>query len=345
MEYRLLGATGLVVSDLGLGTLTWGQDTDAHEAAVLLQMYMEAGGNFIDLAAESKVGQATGVLGALLEAGVNRADLVLCLRSGATIGAEFGDAGPGRVRLLDSLNYALEALRTDHVDIWIVQGPKRQVGIGQVLSALEIAYRTGKARHVGLSGFGEWDTALFLGAIGQGTGANGIVTAGGAGALFGAGGSICGLNIDVLSEPLSLLMPEPGLTHLQRAHELGMGFIGWAPLARGVLTGKYTNTLPADSRAASTHLGYMIETMFTRNHQDVVDAVMEAAKGLECSPAQVALAWARDLVGLTTTVFGPRTARQLEQLIASGTPTLPEPIRQVLHQASLKKLAPNSRYR
>lgn len=323
MEYRLIGTTGLLVSTLGLGTLTWGKDTSNEEAAALLRLHLENGGNLIDIPGDSLVGDGAGVLGSLLGSQVDRRDLIVCLRSGATVGTSHLEAGPGRGALLDTLDEQLQRLGSDHVDLWIVQGPKRGVDMEQVLSALEVAYRSGRARHVGLDGFSQWDTAYALGLTNR-------TTAGGAG----------GLRLDVLSAEFSLLRPEPGLSLLPHTQEHGLGFIGWAPLARGVLTGKYRATLPADSRGATRHLGDTIAPFLADSLANVVDSAIEAAKGYDCPPALVALSWVLGVPGVCATVVGPRTSRQFEQLFSSTPPELPRPLRKVLTEAAWQKASP-----
>jgi aryl-alcohol dehydrogenase-like predicted oxidoreductase len=122
---------------------------------------------------------------------------------------------------------------------------------------------------------------------------------------------------------------------LPAADHLGLGVIAWSPLGRGVLTGKYRNGTPADSRAASPHLAAFVEPYLDRTARRIVDAVLTAADGLGCAPLEVALAWVRDRPGISSVLVGARTAAQLRGSLASEDVELPVEILSALDEISL----------
>jgi aryl-alcohol dehydrogenase-like predicted oxidoreductase len=113
-------------------------------------------------------------------------------------------------------------------------------------------------------------------------------------------------------------------------HHSSAGLIAWSPLGRGVLTGKYRNSIPADSRAASPHWGGFTKALLTDSSRQVVDAVVAAAEGLGVAPLEVALAWVRDAPHVTSVITGSRTAEQLRATLNANELVLPEQIRAAL---------------
>src|SRR5690554_4301239 len=122
MELRRAGRSGLLVSSVGLGTMTWGRDTDEHEAAEQLSLFLDAGGTLVDTAASYGDGAAEALLGSLL-AEVDRRDVVLCSKAGVRHTRSGSRIDASRATLLDTLDESLAALGTDHLDLWLVQAP------------------------------------------------------------------------------------------------------------------------------------------------------------------------------------------------------------------------------
>lgn len=298
------------MSDLGLGTLTWGRDTDAHEAEDMLRGFVSAGGTLVEIAATHGDGLATDVLGALVPV-VGRHRLVIAWRGGAHLGVE-GTLVPSAARgvMLSCLDDALQRLGTDHVDLWLA-GPDPGVPLEETLSALETAWHSGRAHYVGLSHRSTWDTAWAQ-----------------------SRASVDGhAPLSALEEEFSLLRRSDEGDLLRGAVAAGLGVLAHSPLAAGVLTGKYRHSTPPDSRAASPHLRHLVAPHMGPEAQGIVEAVVRAAEGLERTPLDVALSWVRHRPGVSSAVVGPRTARQLEQLLTGGEP-LPAQISQVLDEVS-----------
>ena len=159
MRQRRLGQTGLHVSRLGLGTLTWGRDTDQHEARDQLAAFVEAGGTLVDTAASYADGAGEELLGSLLGDVVPRDDLVLATKagSGQVRGRRAHDTSRGA--LLGTLDGSLRRLGVDHVDLWQVHVWHDGAPLEETLSALDHAVATGRARYVGVSNYTGWQTA------------------------------------------------------------------------------------------------------------------------------------------------------------------------------------------
>jgi aryl-alcohol dehydrogenase-like predicted oxidoreductase len=311
MRQRRLGHSGLRVSRLGLGTMTWGRDTDEHEARDLLHTFLEAGGSLLDTADRFSEGAAEAVVGDLLSGMGVRDDLVVVVRSGR--GLDGRDPDTSRRHLLASLNDSLQRLCTEHADLWLFDGWDTSTPMEEALSAADAAVSSGRARYVGMSGVTGWQLAA---------------TAAHQQALPG------GTPLVAASVEYSLLARDAERELLPAAAAMGMGALAVSPLGRGALTGKYRHGVPADSRAASPHLSAFVEPYLTDSALRVVDAVATAAEGLGVAPAEVALAWVADRPGVGSAVLGPRTAAQLRGLLTVEDVSLPAEIRCALDDVS-----------
>lgn len=315
MEERLLGRTGLRVSPLALGTLTWGRDTDEPEAAEMLHDFAEAGGTVVDTAASYSDGAAEELLGSLLGAVVPRDEVLVCTKAGIRRTASGGVVDASRGSLLATLDASLARLRTDHVDLWLVQSPDPRTPLEESVGALRHALDTGRTRYVGLSNHGGWQTARVA-------------------SLLEPGHRLAAVEVEY-----SLLQRGVEREVVPAAAGLGLGVLAWSPLGRGVLTGKYRRAVPADSRAASAHLAGFVQTYLGPDAAPVVEAVVTAAEGLDRAPLEVALAWVLGRAQVACAVVGPRTAPQLRAALDLDL-DLPEEIVIALDEVS----APTSGY-
>ncbi|CAM5457124.1 oxidoreductase [Streptomyces narbonensis] len=158
MEQRHLGRTGLRVSRIGLGTLTWGRDTDEHDAAEQLKAFWDAGGTLVDTADVYGGGEAEYLLGRLMERLVPRHDLVLSTKAGSVADPDRRTDG-SRGHLLAALDASLARLGTDHVDLWQLHAFDPYTPLEESLQALDIAVRSGRARYAGVANFCGWQLA------------------------------------------------------------------------------------------------------------------------------------------------------------------------------------------
>ncbi|MFF8609352.1 aldo/keto reductase [Streptomyces sp. NPDC015346] len=320
MEQRHLGRTGLRVSRIGLGTLTWGRDTDEHDAAEQLKAFWEAGGTLVDTADVYGGGEAEYLLGQLVERLVPRRDLVISTKAGSVPDPDRRTDG-SRGHLLAALDASLERLGTDHVDLWQLHAFDPYTPLEESLQALDIAVSTGRARYVGVSNFCGWQLAK--------AGTWQLGTAGGARTRLAA-----------TQMEYSLLQRGIEREVLPAALDLGIGLLPSSPLGRGVLTGKYRHGTPTDSRGGSETMAPFVEPYLDEAASRIVDAVTTAADGLATTPLQVALAWVRDRPGVVAPIVGARTAQQLTAALSVESLSLPDEICRALDDVS----APVHRY-
>ncbi len=314
MEHRRLGRTGLQVSWLGLGTMTWSRDTDEHDARELLHDFVDAGGTLVDTSASYAEGGAEELLGSLLGDAVDRRDVTIVTKGGVRRTADGAVVDASRGALLDALDGSLERLGTDHVDVWLVQTPDPRTPLDETVSALRLAVASGRTRYVGLSNHAGWQVAR-------------------AASLLEADPGLAAVELEY-----SLLQRGVEREALPAAENLGAGLLAWSALGRGVLTGKYRRTVPADSRAASAHLAGFVQPYLTRSSAAVVEALVTAAAGLDRTPTEVALAWLRDRDGVASALVGPRTPVQLRQLLGADDLELPRELATALDDVSAPAL-------
>lgn len=319
MEQRHLGRTGLRVSRIGLGTLTWGRDTDEHDAADQLKAFWDAGGTLVDTADVYGGGDAEYLLGQLVERLVPRRDLVIATKAGSVPDPDRRFDG-SRGHLLAALDASLERLGTDYVDLWQVHAFDPETPLEETLQALDIAVSSGRARYAGVSNFCGWQLAKA--------------------ATWQLASP--GVRTRLASTQMEYSLLQRGVERevLPAALDLGVGLLPSSPLGRGVLTGKYRHATPADSRGASEQLAPFVEPYLDEAASSIVDAVATAADGLAATTLQVALAWVRDRPGVVAPIVGARNAQQLTAALSVEALSLPDEICQALDDVS----APVHRY-
>jgi aryl-alcohol dehydrogenase-like predicted oxidoreductase len=304
---------GVTISRLGLGTMTWGRDTDENEAAQQLQEFIEAGGNLVDTAAIYGDGDSERVLGGFIGTLVPRGELFIATKAGVSFKNGHRKVSNSRQDLVSDLDKSLSRLNVEYIDLWQIQNWDSNTPIEESLSALDYATTSGKVRYVGICNFNGWQLAR------SATLQNPIF---GKAAIISTQNEYSLLNRGVESE----ILPA--------ANSLGLGFIAWSPLGRGVLTGKYREGVPSDSRGASPHFANFVEPYLDQKANKIVEAVCVAADGLGYSPLEVALSWVRDAAGVTSTLIGARTGAQLRGILTVEQISLPQQVRQALDEVS-----------
>lgn len=299
---RRVGRSGLQVSRLGLGTMTWGRDTDADEAASQLEAFVAAGGTLIDTANVYGDGDAESIIGTLVPDVIPRSAVTLAT---TTVGA-----GAGRGGLLNALDGSINRLG-GYVDIWQIHGWDDLTPYEETCSAMVSAVNSGRARYVGVSGYSGWQLATMAAWLRHE-----------------------GITLTSAEAEYSLVDREVEVSLIPAATAHGVGLLAWAPLGRGVLTGKYRHGTPADSRGASPHFARYVARHRTEGSSRIVEAVATAADGLGTSPLAVACAWARDRPGVASAIVGARDSAQLLGALAAEDITLPAEIVQALQDVS-----------
>lgn len=313
MEMRRAGVSGLMLSNIGLGTMTWGRDTDTHEAVDQARAYIEAGGNFLDTSPVYGDGDSERVIGGMIGTLFTRESMIIASKAGTKISEGNLIVSNSRQSLINDLDKTLARLGTDYLDIWQISQWDSENPLDDTLSALDYAFSTGRARYVGISNFSGWQAARTATLQQAHSMKAPIVTS---------------------TNEYSLLNRSAETEIIPASDEIGFGFLAWAPLGRGVLTGKYRKGVPSDSRAAAPHFVKHVEPYLNPAASRIVEAVAVAAEGLGFAPLEVALAWVRDNPSVTSAIVGARTGAQLRGVLKSEEIVLPHTIREVLDEVS-----------
>jgi aryl-alcohol dehydrogenase-like predicted oxidoreductase len=308
MQQRYVGNSGFRVSSLSLGTMSWAQETDEQDAAEVLHAFVAAGGTVIDTAASYGQGRAEAMIGSMLGDVVARSEVVLSTKAGVSSTVSRRSVDASRGAMLSALDASLARLGTDYVDIWFAHDWDHNVPLEETLSALELAQRTGRARYVGISNYNGWQTAKAA--------------------------AIAGFTLVANQSEYSLVQRKAEDELIPAVEDAGLGIMAWAPLGRGVLSGKYRGQIPADSRAAQSRLAAYVEPYLEPRASRVVEAVAMAARGLGRSPLDVSLSWLLSRPGVATAVVGARNAVQLKELLDAALTDLPAEISRALEDVS-----------
>jgi len=293
--------------------MTWGRDTDEHEARDQLVSFVGAGGTLLDTAAGYANGDSERVIGSLLGDVVPRDEVVLATKAGIAHRRGERETNVSRGFLLSNLDASLKRLKVDHVDLWQVHTWADDAPLEETLSALDHAVASGRTRYVGISNYTGWQSAQAA------TWQRAV-----------PGRAVLASN----QVEYSLLSRGVEDEVVPAALALGLGILPWSPLGRGVLTGKYRTGTPADSRAASPHFASFVGKHLNDRSERIVEAVAKAGDGLGFTPLEVALAWVRDRPGVTAPIIGARTAEQLKASLLVEECELPPEITAALDDVS-----------
>ena len=293
MEYRLLGRTGLKISPLGLGTSNFADPTPEEECIAIVNRAIEAGINLIDTGDSYANGECERIVGKALSLNNNRQKTLLATKVHYPMGPGPNDSGNSRLHILKACEDSLRRLNTDYIDIYQIHRPSPDVAVEETLGALTDLVRQGKIRYAGCSTHPAWQVMEAL-----------MVS------------EKYGYTKYILEQPPYNLLDrriENELVPLCKAY--GLGIIAWAPMAMGVLTGRYTSAkdYPEDSRAALR--GGIYAERVTQRGIEVGDRFVQLAKEIGISPAQLSVLWVKDQDGITAPLIGPRSVRQLEELL------------------------------
>jgi len=308
MEYVRLGRSGLRVSRLCMGTMTFGREADVETSFAILDRFVEVGGTFVDTADQYSTGGSERIVGRWLQERGNRQQIVLASKVYATMGSGPNDGGLSRIHIQRAVEDSLRRLQTDIIDLYQIHRWDPNTPSDETLRALDDLVRQGKVRYIGCSNLKAWHLAEFLYKARQ-----------------------AGLTEFISLQPLYNALNrniELELLELCQAEELGV--ISYNPLAGGMLTGKYgRNLLPAGARLEAFQAYY--ERYFTDEALVIVDGFVTAAADRGVSPAALALAWVLAEPRITCPILGARNLEQLNdtltgldlQLTAEERSTIP----------------------
>ena len=293
MQYRLLGRTGVKISSLCLGTSNFADPTPEEECIVIVSRAIEAGINLIDTGDSYADGECERIIGKALSLNRKRGKVLVATKVHYPMGPGPNDQGNSRLYIMRACEDSLRRLNTDYIDIYQIHRPSPDVAVEQTLGALTDLVRQGKIRYAGCSTHPAWQVmeALML-------------------------SERYGYVKYILEQPPYNLLDrriENELVPLCKAY--GLGIIAWAPMAMGVLIGRYSSAIdyPEDSRAALR--GGIYAERVTEKGIAVGNRFVHLAKEAGISPAQLSILWVKDQDGITAPLIGPRTVKQLEALL------------------------------
>jgi aryl-alcohol dehydrogenase-like predicted oxidoreductase len=302
-HYVTLGRSGLRVSPICLGTMTFGEDlgwgSSVEESQKILDRYIELGGNFIDTANFYTKSHSEKIIGDHVGRHAARRDrLVIATKfSGNLYPGDPNGGGSGRKSIVSACENSLRRLQTDYIDLYWLHNWDVNTPIEETMAALEDLVRAGKVRYIGVSDTPAWKIAE----------AN--VTA-----RFRGWSAFIGLQIEY-----SLLERSVEQELVPMARELGLGITPWSPLKSGALSGKYTRKNAGQVKGDRTTF---LDPYLTEKTYALVDALEIVAKAHDSTVARVALAWLRTQPGVTSTIIGARRINQLEDNLLSLDVTL-----------------------
>ena len=322
MEYRRMGSTGLNVSELCLGAMTFGRESPEADSYKILDRFVEAGGNFIDTADVYSRGISEKILGKWLK-GKKRDDLVIATKVRFPMGDGPNDVGLSRKHIMAGIHASLQRLGTDYIDLYQVHRWDPNTPLEETLGTLDNLVRSGKVRYLGASNFAGYQLQRSV-----------------------------DISLRMGWEPFSCLQPLYNLLDRSIEWEIipvcerhGIGIIPWSPLRGGWLSGKYHRGMSAplpDTRIDdATKLGWSEAWNVYDNARtwNVIDALFSVAKEAEKTVAQVALRWLLQRSAVTAPILGVRTLAHLEDNLGATGWTLSTEMMEKLNQASQMELA------
>ena len=299
MEYGWLGKSGLQVSELCLGTMTFGEETDEVTARTMIDLFLEAGGNFVDTA--DVYGKTSGlseeIVGRALKGRRNK--VILATKVFFPTGSRPNDRGLSRIHIMQAVEASLRRLQTDYIDLYYVHCWDGKTALEETLLILNNLVESGKVRYLGVSNFTAWQLMKAL-SISEKRGWSKF---------------IC------LQPQYSLVVRDIEREILPLCREEGLGVVVWGPLGGGFLSGKYRRgeKPPEESRIARAEETW--EEAWSRRATEknfrILDVVGKIASSKDKSYAQVALAWVRSQPGITSPIIGARTPEQLKDNLGS----------------------------
>ncbi|UVI27685.1 aldo/keto reductase [Paenibacillus spongiae] len=310
MQYRLLGRSGLAVSELCLGTMTFGNTTSEEESIEMINRFMEQGGNFLDTADVYVSGRSEEIVGKAIKD--RRSEIVLATKVRMTTADHPNGAGISRKHIMDGLDASLKRLQTDYIDLYQVHVWDHATPIEETLRTLDDLVTSGKVRYIGCSNFFAWQLMKSLGCSDM----NRYV------------------RFISIQPQYSLVSREMDREMMSLCAEENVGIIPWAPLGGGFLTGRYTREEPTEGRLTAKAGESSWALRSTERNFAILDAVTAVSKRLDKSPAQVALRWLLQRQGITSPIFGARTLEQFEDNMGAVGWTMPQEAWDELDEAS-----------
>lgn len=310
MQYRLLGRSGLAVSELCLGTMSFGNATSEQDSIEMIDRFIDFGGNFLDTANVYVGGRSEEIVGKAIKS--KRSEVVLATKVRMRMSDDINGSGLSRKHIMDGVEASLKRLQTDYIDLYQVHVWDHATPIEETLRTLDDLVTSGKVRYIGCSNFFAWQLMKSL--------------------------AVSDMNRYVrfvsIQPQYSLVSRQMDREMMSLCLEENVGVIPWAPLGGGFLTGRYNRNKPTEGRLSGDSGESSWINRATEQNFAILEAVKDIAAQLDKSPAQVALRWLMQREGITSPIFGASTLAQYEDNIGAVGWELPEELWNSLERIS-----------
>jgi len=319
MEYRRMGRSGLKVSEICLGTMTFGHGTDEDEARRMVDLCFEAGVNFFDTANSYSGGQSEILLGKALKG--RRREAIVATKFSNPMGPGPNDSGMSRVHIMQAIEDSLQRLQMDYVDIYYIHHVDIQTPLEEMLRALNDLVRQGKVRYIACSNYQAWRLAEAL----------------------WISDSKDWHRFECYQPQYSLVVRDIEQELIPLCQLKGLGVVVWSPLAGGFLTGKYKPGQEQVQGSRSEEGWAYPRRYFAANADESLQELLNVAEALGRSPAQVAIRWVLEQPAITSAIVGARTVEQLrDNLLVGGWRLEGEPLERLNRVSQLPDRYPES---
>jgi aryl-alcohol dehydrogenase-like predicted oxidoreductase len=310
MNYRRMGRSGLKVSEICLGTMTFGHGSDKSEAKRMVDLALDRGVNFFDTADGYSDGQAEIFLGAALKE--KRRSAVVATKFFNPMGSGPNDSGMSRVHIMNAIEDSLKRLGMDYVDLYFIHHVDIQTPLEEMLRALDDLVRQGKVRYIACSNYQAWrlSEALWI-------------------------SDSKNLERFVCYQPqYNLVVRDIEQELIPLCQKKGLGVVVWGPLAGGFLTGKYKPGERSVPGTRSDEKWVFPSRFFALNADETLETLLEVSSSVGAKPAQVALRWVLEQPAITSVIVGSRNAKQLEENLETADLKLDNVILERLNEVS-----------
>lgn len=294
MEYNTLGKSGLLVSELCLGAMTFGNEMKEADSINMVHRFLDHGGNFIDTADVYVGGESEKIVGKAIQE--RRSEVVLATKVRMRVGPHPNDFGYSRRRIMEGIDQSLKRLNTDYIDLYQLHVWDHLTPIEETIRTLDDLVRSGKVRYIGCSNFLAWQMMKAL----SYSDFNNLV------------------RFISIQPQYSLINREMDREVLPLCKEENVGVIPWAPIGGGFLSGKYQpGEIPTNGRLSKGVGESSWEYRSVERNFAILQAVQEISKELDKTPAQIALNWLINKEEITSPIFGATSIEQFEENIGS----------------------------
>lgn len=310
MDYRRMGRSGLKVSEICLGTMTFGHGADERESERIVDTALDAGLNFFDTANTYNAGVSETILGTVLRG--RRRQAVIASKVFNPTGIGPNDSGMSRVHIMHAVEDSLRRLQTDYLDIYYVHHVDAQTPLEEMLRAMDDLVRHGKIRYVACSNYEAWRLmeALWI------SDTRNLA------------------RFECYQPQYSLVVRDIEQEVVPVCELKGLGVVVWSPLAGGYLAGKYAPGAAKVAGSRSEEGWAFPERYFAANRDATLSVLLDVARDLGRTPAQVALRWVLDQSFITSAIVGARNITQIEDTLKAADWRLPDAARQRLDDVS-----------